>query len=127
MLIEIKCSGCGKFNWDSETGPYNEHHPSIQNFQVLVPCDVKGAVYLDGYRLEENKLVTITDQASRYYLHGGIIKSIDREHGRVSILFHGEHEPIEFLLSAISTQIHTLVDCGDPSCPTSDSYDPNAD
>lgn len=101
MLIEIKCSGCGKFNWDSQTGPYNETHPSIEEFAKLVPCDVKGAVYLDGYRLEVDKVATITDQKSPYYLHGGFIKSIDREKGSVFVLFRNEREPIEFPLSAI--------------------------
>lgn len=103
MLIEIKCSGCGKFNWDSQSGPYNEYHPSSDDEDLgqLVPCDMTGAVYLDGYRLEVDKLVTIIDPTSPFYLRGGYIKSIDREKGSVSVHISTERELFDILLAGI--------------------------
>lgn len=102
MLIETKCSVCGKFTWDSQSGLYNEAHNAADDGIVkLVPCDVKGDVYLDGYLLQVDKLVTIIDPTSPFYLRGGFIRSIDREKGSVSVHISTEPELLDILLSGI--------------------------
>lgn len=108
MLIEIKCSFCGKFNYDSETGHYGEQHQTddgeVQRVR-LAPCDIKGDVYLDGYLLEVRKMVTITNKESPKYLRGGQIVNINRTHGTVWVLFLDEREPLEFKIEEIQLTV----------------------
>lgn len=51
MAFEERCcSYCGKINWDSETGNYNEKHIVFKGTpaEKEVECDSSGTVYVDG-------------------------------------------------------------------------------
>lgn len=41
-FTEKRCSVCGKFNWDSDTGIYNETHKDAKGNDVK--CDTNGEV-----------------------------------------------------------------------------------
>jgi hypothetical protein len=50
-LTEKKCSVCGKFSWDSDSGSYRERHDvKRRGVTVSEPCDTNGGTYVEGIR-----------------------------------------------------------------------------
>lgn len=92
MLVEIKCSVCGKLNFDSDTGFYKERH---HRGRIIEPCDITGPIYLDGERLYVEVISVVTDPNSPYLYQGGLVKDIDRANLTAKLQFPNERELVE--------------------------------